>query len=78
MVQTGGYGQAGRGAARAATAGAGLRTQQYAGAAAVGGVRPGAQTQRFAGASVMQGQPGVRPQQVLVSLTSFPGISCRS
>lgn len=68
LVQSGGYGQAGRGTARATSAtGAALRSQQY-GAAGAGTARPSAQAQRFAGASVIQGQQGVRPQQLTVSV----------
>lgn len=64
VVQSGGYGQAGRGTGRATTTGgAALRSQQY-GAGGTGTARPSAQAQRFAGASVIQGQQGVRPQQL--------------
>lgn len=66
-MQSGAYGQAGRGTARTAAAtNAALRSQQY-GATAAGATRPSAQTQRFVGASVIQGQQAVRSQQLTVS-----------
>lgn len=66
MVQSGGYGQAARGAARGGVGGgAGPRGQpgQFAGNAANAG-RSGPQGQRLAGGNVVPGQGGARPQQI--------------
>ncbi|MFH4975681.1 hypothetical protein AB6A40_002390 [Gnathostoma spinigerum] len=63
MVQSGGYGQAGRGAVRATPGSTGIRAQpgQFAAAFQGGGARVGNQAQRLGG-SVAQGQQGVRQQ----------------
>uniref|UniRef100_A0A0M3IL39 Polyadenylate-binding protein n=2 Tax=Ascaris TaxID=6251 RepID=A0A0M3IL39_ASCLU len=67
MVQSGGYGQAGRGGARAATAGsaaAAMRAQgQYPGPAQAATAR-GPQAQRMAAGTIVQGQQTARPQQL--------------
>lgn len=69
MVQSGGYGQAGRGGARAATAGsaaAAMRAQgQYPGPAQAATAR-GPQAQRMAAGTIVQGQQTARPQQLAV------------
>lgn len=66
MVQSGGYGQAGRNAARAASGGGtALRAQQTQFAStAAGGARPNQQSQRIAGGGVVPGQNTSRPQQM--------------
>lgn len=68
MVQGAGYGQAARGATRAATTAtaAAIRTQQaqYPGAAQGGAARPAPQAQRMAGGAIVQTQQGARQQQI--------------
>lgn len=69
MVQSGGYGQAGRGGARTAAAGgaaAAMRAQQtqYQGAGQAGGARAAPQAQRIAGGAIVQTQQNARPQQI--------------
>lgn len=68
MVQSGGYGQAGRTTTRGASgAGSALRSQQAQfGGANAGGTRPNPQAQRIAGGSVVPGQASTRSQQIPV------------